>query len=200
MHRSLISLLIVSLAAIAPAPTHAFSAISRREAILSSTAAAAPFIFLNNANAATTASDLSGFVDGPRGLKYQVVKPPQNPESATPERAQKVKAFYTLWLGGFGEDGGKKIDSSKGILGEKPFEFYAGVSQVIKGWDVAILDMREGEKRRLVVPSDRGYGEKGAGGDIPGGSTLYFDVELVEVKEKLKMKPDQVKWLEDNPV
>lgn len=193
---------LVSLVAIAItlASTNAFSAtVSRREAIVSSAAAVAPFVALSNANAAPL-SDLSNFIDGPRGLKYQVVTPPRDVNSAKTERAQRVSAYYTLWTGGFGEDGGKQVDSSKNLLGDKAFEFNAGVSQVIKGWDLAVLDMRAGEKRRLVVPSDLGYGDKGAGGKIPGGETLYFDMELIKIGDKKELKPDQVKWLEDNPV
>lgn len=140
------------------------------------------------------------FVDGPRGLKYAVTKAPRCLDCATPERAQKVKTLYTLWISGFPEEGGKKIDSSQGIFGNKPFEFYAGVQQVIKGWDLTILDMREGEARRLIVPSELGYGEKGAGGKIPGNSKLFFEVELVEVGEKLELTDQQVQWLKDNPV
>ena len=140
------------------------------------------------------------FIDGPRGLKYAVTKAPRCLDCATPERAQKVKTFYTLYIGGFPEDGGKKIDSSQGFLGSKPFEFYAGVQQVIKAWDLTILDMREGEARRLIVPPELGYGEKGAGGRIPGNAKLYFELELVEVGEKLRLTDQQVQWLKDNPV
>ena len=71
--------------------------------------------------------------------------------------------------------------------------------QVIKGWDLCILDMREGEARRLIVPSELGYGGKGVGG-IPADSTLYFEIELVEVGEVSKMGPEQIKWLEDHPL
>ena len=71
---------------------------------------------------------------------------------------------------------------------------------MINGWDLTILDMKVGEERRIIVPSDLGYGEKGAGGAIPGGSTLYFDLELVEIGEMSKLGPEQVKWLEDNPL
>eukprot|EP00562_Extubocellulus_spinifer_P016039 CAMPEP_0178577072 /NCGR_PEP_ID=MMETSP0697-20121206/20806_1 /TAXON_ID=265572 /ORGANISM="Extubocellulus spinifer, Strain CCMP396" /LENGTH=210 /DNA_ID=CAMNT_0020212333 /DNA_START=1 /DNA_END=630 /DNA_ORIENTATION=- len=204
--RSLLRVLVVA-ATISSPCVHAFSVIkkegttvSRRDAVGNAAAAAltAPLALLIPnpllISLPVNAVDLSEFLDGPRGLKYQVTKVPRCIDCATPERAQKVKALYTLWLGGFPEDGGKQIDSSKGILGEKPFEFYAGVSQVIKGWDLAILDMREGEQRRLIVPSDLGYGSKGAGGRIPGDSTLYFEVELVEVGEKLNMRPEQVQW------
>jgi peptidylprolyl isomerase len=146
--------------------------------------------------------NIEGYEDGPRGLKYKVIKPATDPASPSPQRAQKVKAKYTLYLNGFPDDNpnAKKVDSSKGPFGEKPLEFVAGVSQVIKGWDLTVLDMKVGEERRIVVPSDLGYGEKGAGGAIPGGATLYFDMELVEIGEMSKLGPQQLKWLEDNPL
>jgi hypothetical protein len=142
------------------------------------------------------------YIDGPRGLRYMIVKPPTDPNSASPQRAQNVKAKYTLYVNGFPEDtnNSKKIDSSSGLLGEKPFGFLAGVSQVIKGWDLAVMDMKVGEARRLIVPSDLGYGDKGAGGKIPGGATLYFDVELAEIGTAAKIGPEQQKWLDENPI
>lgn len=142
------------------------------------------------------------YITTERGLQYIVTKPPNDPNSANPERAQKVKASYTLYLNGFPEDtpSAVKIDSSKGFLGEKPFEFLAGVSQVIKGWDLAIMDMKTGEARKLIINSDLGYGDKGAGGKIPGKATLYFDVELLELGTKSKVGPDQIKWLEEHPL
>merc|ERR1740139_783901 len=91
----------------------------------------------------------------PSNLRYLVTKPPTDPTSPRPVRGQKVEMKYTLYLGGFPGDAVKvsKIDSSSGILGEKAFKYSAGVSQVIKGWDLTVLDMRVGEGRRIIVPA-----------------------------------------------
>uniref|UniRef100_A0A7S1Z7X8 peptidylprolyl isomerase n=1 Tax=Trieres chinensis TaxID=1514140 RepID=A0A7S1Z7X8_TRICV len=173
---------------------------TRREILSNSAVSIFPaFALTQHGVPAAIAAELGGYVDGPRGLKYVVTKE-GNPEVPKPERAQEVKTSYTLYLGGFPEDGGKQIDSSKGLFGDQPFKFLAGVSQVISGWDLAILDMREGEARRLVVPSNLGYGEKGAGGRIPGGATLYFEVELVEIGKRSKIGPEQEKWLAEHPL
>lgn len=122
------------------------------------------------------------FVDGPRGLRYAVTKAPRCLDCATPERAQRVKTTYTLWIGGFPEDGGKKIDSSQGLLGNKPFEFYAGVQEVIKGWDITILDMREGEARRLIVPLSLGMEKRVLEGGSPAmpSCTLNWNLSRLE--------------------
>ena len=91
--------------------------------------------FLSLPTISNAAIDLEGYEDGPRGLKYKVIKPPTDPDSPSPQRAQNVKAKYTLYLNGFPDvnPNAKKVDSSKGPFGEKPLEFIAGVYQVIKG-------------------------------------------------------------------
>jgi len=162
------------------------------------------------ANAAVL--DVGLYQDGPRGIRYLVTQQPPPPPASTttvvkPERATQVKASYTLYLGGFPKEPvaeGRivtKIDSSKGPFGEKPFEFFAGVGEVIKGWDLSILDMQQGEARRLIIPSDLAYGDKGAaGGKIPGKSTLYFDIELVEIGKRANISPEQQTWLDEHPL
>merc|ERR1719482_2430926 len=67
-----------------------------------------------------------------------------------------------------------------------PFEFKLGKGEVIKGWDDGLRGMCIGEKRKLTIPSDLAYGDGGSGEKIPGGSTLQFDVELLDFKHKVK--------------
>jgi FKBP-type peptidyl-prolyl cis-trans isomerase len=97
-------------------------------------------------------------------------------------RGQTAVVHYTGWLYAEGapENKGKKFDSSRDH-GE-PFAFTVGGGQVIKGWDLGVAGMKVGGKRQLVIPADLGYGARGAGGVIPGGATLVFDVELVSIR------------------
>jgi len=82
-------------------------------------------------------------------------------------------------------DDGTEFDSS--IPRGEPFVFTLGVGQVIKGWDQGLLNMCEGEKRKLVIPSDLGYGSRGAPPKIPGGATLIFEVELLKIERKSEL-------------
>ena len=167
---------------------HALS-IARRDAIK----AAPPAFFLASAPAWARYDD---YKDGPRGLKYVVTEPGTG---ATPQRGQSVKAEYTLTLDGFSEDGGRVVDSSKGFL-KGPFAFYAGTGGVIKGWDLMIMEMKEGEARKLIIPADLGYGAKGAGGKIPGGATLYFEVKLAALGDAPVLNEKQQQWLDEHPI
>ena len=114
-----------------------------------------------------------GEITTPSGLKYidEVIG-----TGSVPKAGDKVKVHYTGTL----EDG-TKFDSSKDR--NKPFEFILGIGRVIKGWDEGISTMKPGGKRKLIIPSKLGYGEKGAGKIIPPDATLHFDVELLEIIE-----------------
>ena len=89
---------------------------------------------------------------------------------------------YTGWLydANKPDKHGKKFDSSKDR--NDPFSFRLGAGQVIQGWDQGVAGMKVGGQRTLVIPSQLGYGARGAGGAIPPNSTLVFDVELLDVK------------------
>jgi peptidylprolyl isomerase len=112
------------------------------------------------------------------GIQYQILK--EAPADAKkPKTGQQVSVDYTGWLSDNGKPG-KKFDSS--VDRGKKFTFTVGVGQVIKGWDLSVLDMKVGEKRRVIIPSDLGYGARGSGGAIPPNATLIFDIELYEAR------------------
>ena len=118
----------------------------------------------------------AGEVTTPSGLRIIDVKPGTGP---VPQAGQTVTVNYTGWLFVDGKKG-KKFDSS--LDRGQPFSFTLGQGQVIKGWDEGLATMHVGGKRTLIIPPDLGYGASGAGGDIPPGATLMFDVDLLGVK------------------
>jgi len=119
------------------------------------------------------------YVSTPSGLRYLVVDGGSSEAQAarSPQSGQRVSAHYTGWTGGF--DRGAPFDSSR--RKGSPFSFVVGRGKVIQGWEEAISSMVKGERRRLIIPPELGYGDAGAGGVIPPGATLYFDVELVDI-------------------
>ena len=95
---------------------------------------------------------------------------------------QAAVVHYTGWLyaAGAPDHMGQKFDSSRDH--GQPFTFRIGAGEVIAGWDQGVAGMKVGGQRRLVIPPELGYGARGAGGVIPPGATLLFDVELVGIQ------------------
>ena len=105
------------------------------------------------------------------GLKSEIL------QEGTGQVAQKGDNVVVHYTGTFPD--GKKFDSS--LDRGDPFNFTLGAGQVIKGWDEGVAGMKIGEKRKLTVSPEMGYGAR-AVGPIPPNSILVFEVELLEIK------------------
>jgi FKBP-type peptidyl-prolyl cis-trans isomerase FklB len=110
-----------------------------------------------------------GIKELPGGIQYEVIK---EGTGASPLVTESVKAHYKGTL-----LDGKEFDNSF----KRGQPFTAPLRALIKGWQVALPMMKEGSHWRLWIPSDMAYGDRGAGSDIPGGATLVFEVELLQV-------------------
>jgi FKBP-type peptidyl-prolyl cis-trans isomerase len=95
---------------------------------------------------------------------------------------QTAVVQYTGWLyeASATDNKGKQFDSSRS--GGQPFKFPLGTGSVIKGWDQGVAGMKIGESRRLIIPPELAYGDNGAGGVIPPGATLVFDIDLIAIE------------------
>lgn len=113
--------------------------------------------------------DKPGVVTLAEGLQYEIIK---EGSGNKPAITATIKAHYKGSL-----LDGKEFDSS--FKRNQPFT--APLRSLIKGWQIAIPLMNEGSHWRLWIPSDLAYGDRGAGGDIPGGATLIFEVELLKI-------------------
>ena len=114
----------------------------------------------------------SGFDKTDSGLRYQIL------QKGTGAKAAKGKNVSVHYKGQLSD--GTVFDSS--YKRKEPIDFQLGVGQVISGWDEGITLLNVGDKARFVIPSNLAYGERGAGGVIPPGATLIFDVELMAIK------------------
>jgi FKBP-type peptidyl-prolyl cis-trans isomerase len=111
-----------------------------------------------------------------KGLQIGIKK---RPESC--DRKSKKGDLLHIHYRGTLEDG-TEFDSS--YKRGTPLTFTLGHGQVIQGWDMGLMGVCEGEKRKLVIPSNLGYGDNGAPPTIPGGATLVFEVEVMKIEDK----------------
>ncbi|WAC01974.1 peptidylprolyl isomerase [Lacinutrix neustonica] len=114
----------------------------------------------------------AGFEQTESGLRYQII---QKGDGVKAEKGKTVSVHYKGTL-----TDGTVFDSS--YKRNAPIDFPLGMGQVIAGWDEGVALLKVGDKARFVIPSELGYGSRGAGGVIPADATLIFDVELVDVK------------------
>lgn len=120
-----------------------------------------------NSNAAATAETAKSATE----LKIEDQETGKGAEAVP---GKKITVHYTGKL-----TDGTQFDSS---VGREPFTFNLGAGQVIEGWEKGFAGMKVGGKRKLTIPPQMGYGERGAGGVIPPNATLVFDVELLKVE------------------
>ena len=116
-------------------------------------------------------------VDAPR-VQIEVLEAGTGPEA---ELGDTINVHYTGWLW---EDGAKGAQFDSSHKRGQPFQFPLGRGKVIPGWDSALEGMTVGQKARLIIPSDLGYGKTGSPGSIPPNATLCFEVELVSIEGK----------------
>ncbi|HMQ29782.1 MAG TPA: FKBP-type peptidyl-prolyl cis-trans isomerase, partial [Chloroflexaceae bacterium] len=127
---------------------------------------------------APAAVDASRLTTTPSGLQYIDLEPGTGPEATA---GRTVLVHYTGWLAD-----GTRFDTSRQprrpMGRQEPFSFTLGRGEVIPGWDEGVAGMKVGGTRQLIIPPDLAYGDRGAGGVIPPGATLTFEVELIEVR------------------
>ncbi len=116
-----------------------------------------------------TNKENEGVIELPGGMQYLVLK---EGSGEKPKINSKIKVHYAGSL-----LNGKEFDSS--YKRGQPFD--APITHLIQGWQIALPMMTVGSKWRLWIPSELGYGDRGAGAGIPGGATLIFDIELLEI-------------------
>ncbi|NKB71600.1 MAG: FKBP-type peptidyl-prolyl cis-trans isomerase [Candidatus Latescibacteria bacterium] len=115
--------------------------------------------------------DAEGYTVTSSGLRYLDLA---EGTGLTPQEGQNVLVHYTGWL-----TTGRQFDSSHDR--GQPFSFNLGKGQVIRGWEEGVATMKLGGKRKLIIPSQLGYGTRGAG-DIPPDAVLIFEIELLAVR------------------
>jgi len=106
------------------------------------------------------------------GVDVETIKPGDG--VTFPQKGQTVTVHYTGTL-----SNGKKFDSS--VDRGTPFKTKIGVGMVIKGWDEGFTKLSLGQKAKLTITPDYGYGAAGAAGVIPPNATLIFEVELLAI-------------------
>src|SRR4030095_12183304 len=94
---------------------------------------------------------------------------------ARPKAGDTVSGPPTGWLQ-------SETECDREVDRGTPFEFPIGKGRVIRGWDEGVMSMKVGGKRKLIIPAHLGYGDRGAGGVIPPGATLIFEVELLGIR------------------
>lgn len=141
--------------------------------------AAAGVLLLAACDRGPTQATPESLAAGPDAMEIMLLGEGDGPVA---EQGDTAVVHYTGWLfDAAGTDGkGEKFDSS--LDRGQAFRFPLGAGRVIRGWDLGVEGMAVGERRRLIIPAELAYGDRGAGGVIPPGATLVFDLELLAVE------------------
>jgi len=124
-------------------------------------------------------------------LKVDVTEGPADcPPEEKVASGNFLKMHYTGSIDESSETGEKAKVFDSSIPRGQTFDFQVGQGQVIKGWDEGLVGLCKGAKATIVIPPDMGYGDSGAGDDIPGGATLKFDVEVVDLSNDAPPQPN----------
>lgn len=105
-------------------------------------------------------------------------------EGAVAASGMQATVHYTGWLYDEREPDNRGLQFDSSVERDQPLSFPLGAGKVIRGWDEGVAGMRVGGKRVLLIPSEYGYGRKGAGGVIPPNASLVFEVELLGVEPR----------------
>lgn len=108
-----------------------------------------------------------------QGMKVEIL------QQGTGDTAKSGDQITVNYIGTLQD--GTKFDSS--IDRGQPFTFTLGLNSVIRGWELGVVGMKAGEKRKLTIPPQLAYGEQGAGGVIPPNATLIFEIDLLEINQ-----------------
>ncbi|KAL3937545.1 MAG: hypothetical protein SGBAC_007369 [Bacillariaceae sp.] len=144
-------------------------------------------------------SALSGMAAAATELSVTVYEGPKECDEAdTVKVGDHLNMHYTGTVDESSETGekGAKFDSSRDR--GNTFDFKVGTGMVIKGWDEGLIGLCKGAKATLVIPPEMGYGAQGAGDAIPGGATLNFDVEVVDISDTEPEQPNLFEMLDEN--
>ena len=158
-----------------PTPEHTAEATEASQASEATTPPAATAAPNGGQTGTPTNSDevkMDELTTTPSGLQYRDLTVGDGTAASNGDTAV---VHYTGWL-----LDGTKFDSSKDR--NTPFEFAIGAGRVIRGWEEGVGSMNIGGTRELIIPPDLAYGDRGAGGVIPPGATLKFEVELLDLK------------------
>jgi len=131
----------------------------------------------NKASTAALSQSLSQNIQAPASYDIQGMKI-ETLVQGTGESAKSGDAVTVNYTGTL--TNGTKFDSSLNP-GRTPFQFTLGQNGVIQGWELGVVGMKIGEKRKLTIPPELGYGAQGAGGVIPPNATLVFEIDLLGI-------------------